>query len=82
MKIVIPGGAGQIGRVLAGALRGRGDEVVVLSRGGAREPGVVPWDGRTLGPWAGEVDGADAVINLAGRSVNCRDHKSNLTEML
>ncbi|HEX2077729.1 MAG TPA: TIGR01777 family oxidoreductase [Longimicrobium sp.] len=82
MKIVIPGGTGQIGRVLVKALRARGDEVVVLSRGGAREPGMVAWDGRTLGPWANEVDGADAVINLAGRSVNCRYHKTNLTEML
>lgn len=82
MKIVIPGGSGQIGRVLVEALRGRGDEVVVLGRGGSGKPGVVAWDGRTLGPWADEVDGADAVINLAGRSVNCRYHKSNLTEML
>lgn len=82
MKIVIPGGTGQIGRVLAEALRRRGDEVVVLSRGAAREPGVVAWDGRTLGVWAKKVDGADAVINLAGRSVNCRYNKANLTEML
>lgn len=82
MKIVIPGGTGEIGRVLVEALRGRGDEVVVLSRGGAREPGTVAWDGRTLGTWVNEIDGADAVINLAGRSVNCRYHKSNLTEML
>jgi uncharacterized protein (TIGR01777 family) len=82
MKIVIPGGTGQIGRVLVDALRRRGEEVVVLSRGTPREPGVVAWDGRTLGAWASEVDGADAVINLAGRSVNCRYHKANLTEML
>ena len=82
MKIVVPGGSGQVGRVLVEALRGRGHEVVVLSRGGARGPGVVAWDGRTLGPWADEVDGADAVINLAGRSVNCRYQKWNLTEML
>ncbi|HEX6037674.1 epimerase [Longimicrobium sp.] len=82
MKMVVPGGTGQIGRVLIEALRRRGDEVVVLSRGAARGPGVVAWDGRTLGPWAHEVDGADAVINLAGRSVNCRYNKANLTEML
>lgn len=82
MKIVVPGGTGQIGRVLVEALRRRGDEVVVLSRGAAREPDVVAWDGRTLGAWAKEIDGADAVINLAGRSVNCRYNKANLTEML
>lgn len=82
MKIVVPGGTGQIGRILIDALRRRGDEVVVLSRGAACGPGVIPWDGRTLGAWAREVDGADAVINLAGRSVNCRYNKANLTEML
>lgn len=82
MKIVVPGGTGQIGRVLVEALRRRGDEVVVLSRGATRESGVVAWDGRMLGAWASEVDGAHAVINLAGRSVNCRYNKANLTEML
>ncbi|HSU13976.1 TIGR01777 family oxidoreductase [Longimicrobium sp.] len=82
MKVVIPGGSGQVGRVLAEVLRRRGDEVVVLGRGGRHRPGVVDWDGRNLGAWADEVDGADAVINLAGRSVNCRYDKSNLAEML
>ena len=40
------------------------------------------WDGRTLGPWTTELDSADVVINLAGRSVDCRYHKSNLREMM
>ncbi len=39
--------------------------------------GVIPWDAETLGDWAAEVDGADAVINLAGRSVNCRYNAGN-----
>ena len=62
------------GRATARAgVPGRGHDVVVL----ARRPGpgaapVVAWDGETLGPWAAELDGADVVINLAGRSVNCR----------
>src|SRR5207248_11541501 len=47
-----------------------GHHVVVLSR--RPGPGEVAWDGRTIGAWVREVDGADAVINLAGRSVNCR----------
>ena len=33
---------------------------------------MVPWDGRTLGDWASEIEGADVVVNLAGRNVNCR----------
>jgi uncharacterized protein (TIGR01777 family) len=74
MKVVIPGGSGQVGALLVRALRARGAEVVLLSRTAGSEQGVrrVAWDGRTLGAWASEVDGADVVINLAGRSVNCR----------
>lgn len=82
MKVVIPGGTGQVGGVLVRALRERGHDVVVLARGGRSDARVVRWDGRTLGDWASEIDGADAVINLAGRSVNCRYNKTNLTEML
>jgi uncharacterized protein (TIGR01777 family) len=73
MRIVIPGGSGQVGTILARALHAAGEDVVVLSRSSARAPWrVVEWDARTLGPWARELDGADAVINLAGRNVNCR----------
>lgn len=85
MKIVIPGGTGHLGLLLAGVLGRSGHEVVVVSRrAGTRVPGArtVPWDGRSTGEWAAEVDGADAVINLAGRSVNCRYTESNLREMM
>jgi uncharacterized protein (TIGR01777 family) len=86
MKIVIPGGTGQVGAILARARRARGDEVVVLSRGGADgaagDARIVAWDARTVGPWADEIDGADVVVNLAGRSVNCRYTPSNLEAMM
>jgi len=82
LKIVMPGGSGHLGQSLSRALRARGHEVVVLSRTARGGPCAVAWDGRTLGPWAGELDGADAVINLAGRSVNCRYTAANLEEML
>ena len=85
MKIVIPGGTGQVGGILRRALAARGHEVVVLSRhAGALEPGVrhTPWDGRSLGAWASEIDGADAVINLAGRTVSCRYTEENLRQMM
>ncbi|HVG22938.1 MAG TPA: DUF1731 domain-containing protein [Thermoanaerobaculia bacterium] len=70
MKIVIPGGTGHLGQLLTDTFRRRGDEVVVLSRN-VEAPARL-WDGRTLGDWAEELDGADVVINLAGRSVDCR----------
>lgn len=81
MKIVIPGGTGQLGGVLVRAFRARGHEVVVLSRGPS-SAGIVSWDGRTVGAWAREIEGAGAVINLAGRSVNCRYTKTNMQQML
>jgi uncharacterized protein len=82
MKIVIPGGTGQVGGVLTRAFRARGDDVVVLSRGGTSDARVVEWDGQTVGSWASEIDGADVVINLAGRSVNCRYTDANLQAMM
>ena len=84
MKVVIPGGSGQVGALLVRALHARGDEVVLLSRtaGDAWGARRVAWDGRTLGAWASEIDGADVVINLAGRSVNCRYTADNRRAML
>lgn len=85
MKIVIPGGTGQVGGALRRALARRGDDVVVLSRRPERlEDGVrhVVWDGRTMGDWAREIDGANAVVNLAGRSVSCRYTDANLRQMM
>ncbi|CAL9565420.1 hypothetical protein SUDANB132_04723 [Streptomyces sp. enrichment culture] len=81
MKIVIPGGTGQVGSVLNRALSGAGHEVVVLTRRPAG-PGEVYWDGATAGEWAGEIDGSDVVINLAGRSVSCRYTPANLRAMM
>jgi uncharacterized protein (TIGR01777 family) len=78
MKIVIPGGSGQVGTLLARAFHADGHEVVMLSRNPMKAPWrVVGWDGHTVGDWATEIDGADALINLAGRSVNCRYHADN-----
>ena len=83
MKIVIPGGSGQVGTVLARAFQGDGHDVVVLSRRPRVEPWrVVEWDGRTLGSWRNEIDGCDVVINLTGRSVNCRYNAANRAEIL
>lgn len=80
MKIVIAGGSGQIGTFLARDFRSRGDSVVILSRSASSNNNVatmVPWDGETTGDWVTELDGADVLINLAGRSVNCRYTEQN-----
>jgi uncharacterized protein (TIGR01777 family) len=83
MRIVIPGGTGQVGTLLARAFHAEGNEVVVLGRHATRVPWrFVEWDGRALGDWSREIDGADIVINLAGRSVNCRYTESNRREIL
>jgi hypothetical protein len=83
MKIVIPGGSGQVGTILARAFHGEGHDVVVLSRRlQARPWRVASWDGRAAGSWHREIDGADVVINLAGRSVNCRYTAANRAEIL
>jgi uncharacterized protein len=78
MKIVIAGGSGQVGTILARAFHARGDEVTVLSRNPAKALWrVAPWDAETRGHWAQHIDGADVVINMAGRSVNCRYDQAN-----
>ncbi len=78
MKIVIPGGSGQVGTVLARAFRRDGHDVTVLSRSSAQSPwGTVAWDGRTRGPWFDVIDGSDLVINMAGYTVNCRYTPAN-----
>jgi uncharacterized protein len=73
VRVVLPGGTGQVGTILARAFHGDGHEVVVLSRAPQSAPWrVVAWDAESPGSWTRELEGADVVVNLAGRSVNCR----------
>ena len=83
MKIVIPGGNGQVGHILARHFVAQGHDVTVLTR----RPRSAPWrefywDGITVDEWAGELEHSDVCINLAGRSVNCRYHSANRREIL
>ena len=73
-RIVIAGGSGFIGRALAREFSATGFSVVILTRTPrARADNVreVEWDGQHIGEWIQQLDGADAVINLAGKNINC-----------
>jgi uncharacterized protein (TIGR01777 family) len=81
-RVIIPGGSGQIGQVLARHFHGLGHQVTVIARRPAKKPWRhIVWDGQQLGSWADELDGADIVINLAGRSVDCRYTPENRREI-
>ena len=83
-RVVIAGGSGFLGVSLATHLANSGTQVVVLSRTPPKAPGPwrhVAWDARTLGPWCTEFEGARAVINLVGRTVDCiktPDHRDEI----
>ena len=81
MKMLLAGGTGQVGALLRRRAIARGDDVVVLTRQ-PKEAWEIAWDGRTVGDWAQAVDGAGVVVNLAGRSVNCRYTDQNLSDMM
>jgi len=84
MKIILAGGTGQVGRILLRTWTRAGHDCVVLTRHPPPNAASrsVAWDGCTLGPWVTELDGADLVVNLAGRSVNCRYTEANLERMM
>ena len=84
-RIVLAGGSGFLGQTLATRFLDAQWDVVVLTRWLGRTAMAgrqVEWDGRTPGDWVKEVDGAVAVINLTGKSVNCRYHTRNRHEIL
>jgi hypothetical protein len=91
-KAVLAGGSGFLGQALARELAGRGCDAVVLTRRPAdcqlivdeseRAGRAVAWDGATVGAWAAELDGATAVVNFAGRSLNCGHTPENRREIL
>ena len=82
LRIVIPGGSGQVGHMLARWFQERGHHVTVLTRlPYAAQWQTVHWNGENPGPWTDYLDGADVCINLAGRSVNCRYDEANRREI-
>src|ERR1051325_1031914 len=84
-RIILAGGSGFLGTLLARALAARGDSVVVLTRRPSLREDEVreeSWDGRTVGHWAGLLNGAHGVFNFAGRSIDCRFTEKNRREII
>lgn len=83
-RVVIAGGSGFVGVSLTHHLERAGWKVEVLTRRPrAGWPGTqVAWDARSLGPWASNLDGADALVNLAGRTVDCIKTPDHCDEIL
>jgi uncharacterized protein (TIGR01777 family) len=84
-SIVIAGGSGFLGLSLATHLAASGRSVVILSRKATKVTGPwrhVHWDGRTLGDWRYELEGAEGLVNLAGRTVDCVKTPDHLDEIL
>jgi hypothetical protein len=84
-RVILAGGSGFLGTLLAQHFSALNRDLVVLTRSPRGSQGPVRecgWDGRTVGPWAAELEGAAAVVNLTGRSVNCRYTAKNRREIV
>jgi uncharacterized protein (TIGR01777 family) len=82
LRIVIPGGTGQVGQILARHFHEQGHCVTVLARHPKpAEWKNLVWNACDLGSWTEAIEGSDVVINLAGRSVNCRYTAANRREI-
>lgn len=77
--IIIAGGTGFIGEGLIDHFSANNRLIILSRQPKADRPNVTYkyWDGRSLGEWAGALDGADLLINLTGKSVNCRYTEAN-----
>ena len=82
-RVALIGGSGHVGTLLARHFHQKGNQVCVLARTTFSAPWrVMAWNGQHLGKWVAALDGADVVINLAGRSVDCRYNGRNRAEIL
>ena len=84
-KLIIAGGSGFIGKNISQHFKDKGYSVIVFTRGSSKirnEVQYVCWDAKTLGSWTAELEGADLVINLTGKSVDCRYTLANKKEIL
>jgi uncharacterized protein (TIGR01777 family) len=81
-RIILAGGSGFLGQALSAHLTANGYQTIVLSRSRQPREGFVHWDGTSLGDWSSQLDGAQAIVNLTGRSVDCRYTQGNRREIV
>jgi len=79
MKIIIAGGSGFLGKSLENHFQNH--EVWILTRNPKR-PNEILWDAQNLGKWSDSLENADVLINLTGKSVDCRYNDKNRAEIL
>lgn len=80
MKIIIAAGTGFLGRNLEKYFTEKGDQVYILTRNPKRKNEIY-WDAKTIGEWKNSLEQADVLINLTGKSVDCRYHEKNKAEI-
>ncbi|MCT2406179.1 TIGR01777 family oxidoreductase [Chryseobacterium antibioticum] len=80
MKIIIAGGTGFLGESLSAYFKEKGSQVYILTRNPKGDHEIY-WDARTLGEWKNSIEGADVLINLTGKSVDCRYNENNKKEI-
>lgn len=84
-KIVLAGGQGYMGQVLTQHFKDKSEQIIVLSRRPRPYQGNVQtlvWDAQHPGKWVGQIDGADLLVNLCGKNVNCRYTPANKKEII
>ena len=84
-KLIIAAGTGFLGEVLVNHFQDKFDKLVILTRGKSRVSNkikFVNWDAKTLSGWELELENATVLINLAGKSVDCRYTEANKKEIL
>lgn len=84
-KIVLAGGSGFLGQCTSDYLIQKGYKIIVLTRGTSSCSGVeqrVHWDGKNQGEWIADLEGADALINFSGKSIQCIHNDRNTRELL
>ena len=84
-KIILAGGNGYLGTVLANYYKGLANQVIILARSPKDQVGnikTIVWDGKTQGDWIKELPGADLLVNLCGKNVNCRYTEKNKASII